>query len=131
MNTYIWLASRMNPKCFSTFTFNMLLRSTIYIRYMFSLSFVLFIPCFNELVSLSSTIKNKIDNSFPNQINLFPDCIDGFYNRNCSGRCGSCVNDGVCDKISGHCTNGCQANYLQSLCQGIWIHIIYSLVWYS
>ncbi|XP_065939059.1 laminin subunit beta-1 [Magallana gigas] len=45
------------------------------------------------------------------------DCIDGFYNRNCSGRCGSCVNDGVCDKISGHCTNGCQANYLQPLCQ--------------
>lgn len=55
------------------------------------------------------------------------ECVDGFYNRGCSGTCGSCVNGQFCEKIYGHCTNGCKANYQQPMCKGIWSNVI--LIW--
>lgn len=38
---------------------------------------------------------------------FFVECVDGFYNINCSGICGSCVNGEICEKHEGHCVNGC------------------------
>lgn len=46
------------------------------------------------------------------------ECLDGFYNTQCSGVCGSCVNGDVCEKIGGHCVNGCMENYQGPLCRG-------------
>lgn len=46
------------------------------------------------------------------------ECLDGFYNTQCSGVCGSCVNGDVCEKIGGHCVNGCMENYQGALCRG-------------
>lgn len=49
----------------------------------------------------------------------FVECADGFYNKNCSGICGVCVNDEVCEKTNGICENGCKTNFQGPLCQGI------------
>lgn len=49
----------------------------------------------------------------------FVECADGFYNKNCSGICGACVNDEVCEKTNGICENGCKTNFQGPLCQGI------------
>lgn len=46
------------------------------------------------------------------------ECLDGFYNTQCSGVCGFCVNGDVCEKIGGHCVNGCMENYQGPLCRG-------------
>lgn len=48
------------------------------------------------------------------------ECVDGFYDKNCSGICGFCVNDEVCEKVSGHCLNGCTTDFKEPMCQGIW-----------
>lgn len=45
--------------------------------------------------------------------------MDGFYDGNCSSKCGACVNDEVCEKSNGHCSNGCKAHFQLPLCQGI------------
>lgn len=50
---------------------------------------------------------------------IFVECLDGFYNKQCSGVCGSCLLGNICDKIDGHCANGCSTNYQEPLCQGI------------
>lgn len=49
---------------------------------------------------------------------LFVECADGFYNKNCSGTCGFCRNDEVCNKVTGYCINGCKSNYKDPFCQG-------------
>lgn len=46
-------------------------------------------------------------------------CENGFYNANCTGRCGHCQNGQVCDKESGNCLNGCSSNFQKPLCQGV------------
>lgn len=47
---------------------------------------------------------------------FFVECVDGFYNINCSGICGFCVNGEVCEKYEGYCLNGCKINYREFLC---------------
>lgn len=49
---------------------------------------------------------------------FFVECADGFYNKNCSGTCGFCRNDEVCNKVTGYCINGCKSNYKDPFCQG-------------
>lgn len=46
-------------------------------------------------------------------------CENGFYNANCTGRCGNCQNGQACDKESGNCSNGCSSNFKKPLCQGV------------
>lgn len=48
---------------------------------------------------------------------FFLECVDGFYNMNCSAKCGSCLS-GVCNKLSGACDKGCQHNFYAPMCQG-------------
>lgn len=50
---------------------------------------------------------------------MFLVCKDGFYNSNCSGECGKCLNETVCNKFSGTCVIGCKFNFRPPLCQGI------------
>lgn len=47
------------------------------------------------------------------------ECADGYFNKDCSGTCGYCVNGEVCEKSEGRCLNGCTTNYQQPLCKGI------------
>lgn len=54
--------------------------------------------------------------------NTVTECLDGFYNTQCSGVCGACVNGDVCEEVRGHCKNGCMQNYQEPLCQGIYLH---------
>lgn len=51
------------------------------------------------------------------------ECADGYFNKDCSGTCGYCVNGEVCEKTGGHCLNGCKTNYQQPLCKGIKLNI--------
>ena len=44
-------------------------------------------------------------------------CIDGFYNTNCTEKCGHCLNKEPCDKKNGSCSD-CQANFKLLLCKG-------------
>lgn len=44
-------------------------------------------------------------------INLFVECLDGFYNECCIGVCGFCVGGEVCEKNRGYCLSGCRINY--------------------
>lgn len=37
--------------------------------------------------------------------------MDGFYDGNCSSKCGVCVNDEVCEKFNGYCLNGCKVYF--------------------
>ena len=46
-------------------------------------------------------------------------CEDGFYNSRCNSKCGKCVNNEPCDKVTGECRNGCQLHYEPPLCQGL------------
>lgn len=59
---------------------------------------------------------------------FFVECVDGFYNINCSGICGSCVNGEICEKHEGHCVNGCKTHYKEPLCKGIFINNIFKLI---
>lgn len=52
-------------------------------------------------------------------LKLSIECKDGFYNVNCTERCGHCTNSEVCDKQNGSCVNGCSQNFQMPLCQGI------------
>lgn len=51
--------------------------------------------------------------------------MDGFYDGNCSSKCGACVNDEVCEKSNGHCSNGCKAHFQLPLCRGIQLNYSY------
>lgn len=46
------------------------------------------------------------------------ECVDGFYNRTCTGVCGHCVNGEFCNQNNGYCANGCSNHFLYPLCQG-------------
>lgn len=46
------------------------------------------------------------------------DCEDGFYNAICSAKCGLCLMDELCDKVTGGCSKGCKTHYQPPLCQG-------------
>lgn len=48
----------------------------------------------------------------------FPECVKGMYGGDCTSRCGQCANSQACDKSSGECAGGCQANYMEPLCKG-------------
>lgn len=47
---------------------------------------------------------------------FFVECVDRFYNSNCSGICGFCINDEICDKYNGLCLNGCLEYYKELFC---------------
>ncbi|XP_061180534.1 multiple epidermal growth factor-like domains protein 10 [Saccostrea echinata] len=47
---------------------------------------------------------------------LCKECVDGFYDKDCSRKCGNCL-EGVCDKTNGTCMSGCSANWQKPLCQ--------------
>lgn len=49
---------------------------------------------------------------------FFTECADGHYNALCSGTCGHCLNEQICDKYDGSCTSGCTYNFDFPLCQG-------------
>lgn len=51
------------------------------------------------------------------------ECVDGFYNTQCSGVCGACINGDVCEKVEGHCISGCMPNYQEPLCEGIYLNL--------
>lgn len=53
---------------------------------------------------------------------FFIECADGHYNALCSGTCGHCLNEQVCDKYDGSCLSGCKPNFDSPLCQGIFLH---------
>lgn len=46
-------------------------------------------------------------------------CLFGYYGLNCKECCsGYCMNDKLCDFVSGYCFNGCYDGYF-----GIWCNI--------
>ena len=45
---------------------------------------------------------------------LYIECDEGFHGHNCSKRCGQC--QGLCDKVTGECENGCLEGYEGNLC---------------
>ena len=47
-------------------------------------------------------------------------CEDGFYNSRCNSKCGKCVNNEPCHKVTGECRNGCQLDLEPPMCQGLW-----------
>lgn len=49
---------------------------------------------------------------------LILECIDYFYGGDCNTTCGHCVNNGVCDKDTGQCPNGCQTHWTGNRCDG-------------
>lgn len=55
-------------------------------------------------------------------------CKNGFYNANCTGRCGHCQNGQACDKENGNCLNGCSSNFQTPFCQGVYYKqfVVYS-----
>ena len=54
------------------------------------------------------------------------ECKDRFYGytSDCAGNCGHCKDNGICNKETGHCTGGCESNFLGPLCQGMFKQII-------
>lgn len=57
-------------------------------------------------------------------LKIILECADGYFNKDCSGTCGNCVNGEVCEKNEGRCLNGCMTNYQQPLCKGMKINKI-------
>lgn len=49
---------------------------------------------------------------------MFLECVDGFYNASCTGECGHCLYEELCNKVNGHCPTGCTSNFKAPLCQG-------------
>lgn len=48
---------------------------------------------------------------------IFIDCVDGFYNKSCSIKCGICKVKVVCDKNNGLCLDGCDGLVYFFLCK--------------
>lgn len=59
---------------------------------------------------------------------ILVECDDGFYNRSCTGTCGSCKNGAYCDKENGHCHNGCINNFKYPFCKGTAVYTFYSIL---
>lgn len=53
-------------------------------------------------------------------------CKEGFYDANCSSKCGHCEENKVCDKSYGYCLRGCKMNYQPPYCTGKILLKIYS-----
>lgn len=49
---------------------------------------------------------------------MFLECVDGFYNASCTGECGHCLYEELCNKVNGHCPRGCTSNFQAPFCQG-------------
>lgn len=49
---------------------------------------------------------------------MFLECVDGYYNVSCTGKCGHCLYEELCNKVNGHCPSGCTPNFQAPLCQG-------------
>ena len=45
------------------------------------------------------------------------ECPPGTYGNNCSGTCGHCLDNSLCDRASGVCGDGCELGYMPDLCQ--------------
>lgn len=43
-------------------------------------------------------------------------CSNGTYGENCVSTCGNCVNDTICDSVTGNCDQGCTDGYVEPLC---------------
>lgn len=46
-------------------------------------------------------------------------CIDHYYGFDCSTPCGKCTNNSVCNKVTGHCPNGCQSHWKGEKCNSM------------
>ncbi|XP_061180611.1 uncharacterized protein LOC133189226 [Saccostrea echinata] len=66
-------------------------------------------PCDKRTGSCSSGCKENWTGD------LCKECIDGFYDQDCSTKCGECRSK-ICDKRNGSCLNGCKTNWKEPLC---------------
>lgn len=53
-----------------------------------------------------------------NDIGVVSVCADHFYGKECNNMCGHCKDNSVCDKGTGSCPNGCQAQWTGAKCDG-------------
>ena len=59
-------------------------------------------------------------------MDIFTVCKDGFYDANCSTKCGQCEENEICDKTYGYCLRGCKQNFQPPFCTGIiWVWIFF------
>lgn len=54
---------------------------------------------------------------------IIVECVSGFYDSNCTAKCGQCLEGATCDKESGKCSTGCKPNFHPPLCQGLFMNI--------
>lgn len=45
-------------------------------------------------------------------------CSEHFYGLDCNTPCGHCLNNDVCDNVTGRCPNGCQNQWTEDKCDG-------------
>ena len=72
---------------------------------------------FQLFLHIYSKLSNNV--SFFKHFEVSLVCEDGFYNSRCNSKCGKCVNNEPCDKVTGECRNGCHLHYKPPLCQGM------------
>lgn len=47
----------------------------------------------------------------------FAECQQGYYGRDCTGRCSvNCYHTSRCDRFSGHCNEGCKPGWAGNTC---------------
>ena len=46
------------------------------------------------------------------------ECVNGYYDRNCSKLCGHCKDNNPFNKVNGTCESGCMPNFQSPLCKG-------------
>ena len=44
-------------------------------------------------------------------------CESGKHDENCVEDCGNCKSGDVCDRVTGHCPDGCQAGWWTDMCK--------------
>lgn len=44
-------------------------------------------------------------------------CTQGWYGRDCTEKCGHCLDENQCFHINGTCVSGCQPGYEGHLCK--------------
>ena len=50
-------------------------------------------------------------------MNWFTDCLPGFYGIKCKQHCsGHCLDNLACNHFDGTCSNGCEAGYVENIC---------------